>query len=137
MPATARRIALIAFDDTAARLRGLIRPALKQDASVVLVTDSEGNSLPDDVEVQPLSAMDEVLQWADYVAVDVGRENLPGLRKRLTQRNQIAAVRDAQVLIRTPMPCGGIAECGVCAVTTKSSWKMSCKDGPVFDWKEI
>lgn len=137
VPQTARKIALIAFDDVPARLRGLIRPALQQNASVVLITSAAGDSLPDEVEVQPLAAMNESLEWADFVALDVSRENLPRLREGLLKQNQLAAVADAQVLIRTPMPCGGIADCGVCAVTANSSWKMACKDGPVFDWKEI
>lgn len=136
LPLTARRVGLVAFDGTAARLRGLIQPALKQDASVVLVCDTHGEDLPDDVEVQPLGALEDVLHWADYIAVDVDRENLLKLKEQLEKRNQVSAVRDAQVLIRTPMPCGGIADCGVCAVVTRSGWQMACKDGPVFDWRE-
>jgi dihydroorotate dehydrogenase electron transfer subunit len=137
VPLSARKIALIAFDDAPTRLRGLIRPALARNVSVVLVSNSMGDSLPNDVEVQPLGAMQEILQWADYVAMDVSRENLPELREKLLERNQIAFVKDAQVLIRTPMPCGGVAECGVCAVVTRSTWKLACKDGPVFDLQEI
>lgn len=137
IPLSARRIALIAFDDVPARLRGLIHPMLKQNGSVVLVSSSAGDGLPDDVEVQPLSAMDEIVQWADYIALDVSRENLPTLKEKLLARNHLAAVRDAQILVRTPMPCGGVAECGVCAVITRSTWKMACKDGPVFDLREL
>ena len=137
VPASARKIALIAFDNAPSRLRGLIRPALAQNVSVVLVSSSVGDGLPDDVEVQPLSAMNEVMRWADYVALDVSREHLPQLRERLLERNQLAAVKEAQVLIRTDMPCGGIAECGVCAITTRSTWKLACKDGPVFDLSEL
>ncbi|MBI3152940.1 MAG: hypothetical protein HYZ21_12455, partial [Chloroflexi bacterium] len=44
---------------------------------------------------------------------------------------------EAQVLIRTQMPCGALAECGICAVMVGQQWKMACKDGPVFDWKEL
>jgi hypothetical protein len=44
---------------------------------------------------------------------------------------------DAQVLVVTPAPCGGLAECGVCAVTTRRGWKMACKDGPVFSLNEF
>lgn len=137
LPVVARRIALIAYDDAPVRLRGLVRPALKQNASVVLVCSSNVDSFPDEVEVQPMVAMFDALQWADYAAIDVSRENLPELKARLFEQKRAAAVRDAEVLIRTPMPCGGIADCGVCAVVTRSSWKMACKDGPVFDWKEI
>ena len=87
--------------------------------------------------VQPLSALEEILQWADFLAVDLVRENLQQLKERLERWKQVLAVRDAQVLIRTPMPCGGIAECGVCAVPASSNWWMACKDGPVFDFLEI
>lgn len=137
LPMAARKIGLVAFDDVPARLRGLIRPLLKQGALVVLVADSVANGLPDDVEVQPLSALEEVFRWADFLAFDVGRENLPGLRERLAGWSHASALSGAQILIRTQMPCGGVAECGVCAVTAKSGWIMACKDGPVFDLREI
>ena len=133
----ARKVGLVAFDDSPARLRGLIGPALKQDAAVVLVSSSAPENLPDDVEVQPLSTLSDILAWADYVAFDVSRANLHQLRELVANQHQLIARMRAQVLIRTPVPCGGIAECGVCAVTLKSEWKLACKDGPVFDWGEL
>src|SRR5215208_1862622 len=136
LPTSARKIALIVFDDSPARLRGLIQSALRQQAAVALVCNSTADDLPDEVEVLPFSALDEILRWSDFVAVDVSRENLLGLRESLQMSNHLPAVKDAQVLIRTQMPCGGVAECGVCAVVTKSHWKMACKDGPVFAWRE-
>jgi hypothetical protein len=137
LPLAARRVGLVAFDDSPARVRGLIRPALKQDAAVVLVSSSAPDHLPDDVEVQPLSTLSDILAWADYVAFDVSRENLNQLREQVGKQNQLIAPMAVQVLLRTPVPCGGIAECGVCAVTLKSEWKLACKDGPVFDWGEL
>lgn len=137
LPASARRVALVPFEDSPARLKILIQPALDQGAGVVLVSDSDGERLPDEVEVQPFSALDEVLDWADYIALDVLRENLTGLRERLGGRNQVLVKGEAQVFVHAPVLCGGIAECGVCAVNLKSSWRLACKDGPVFDLGEI
>lgn len=137
LPPFARRIALIAVDDAPARLRGLIPLALKQSAEVVLVCDSPASNLPEVVEIQPLKAMQEILQWADYVALDAARENLHGVSQMLGQGNQAGLKCEAQVLIRTPMPCGAAAECGVCAVHLHHEWKMACKDGPVFQWKDL
>ena len=102
----------------------------------MVVTDSVAENLPDEVEVQPLSALTEILEWADYVAFDVRRENLP-LIEGLGKQKQLSAMKAAEILIRTPALCGGVAECGICAVTTKSGWKMACKEGPVFELKEI
>lgn len=137
LPPAARRVGLVAFDDSPARLRGLIGRALKQEAAVVLVSGSTPDDLPDDVEIQPLAALPEIVVWADYLAFEVGRENLPQLRERLGKRNQLPAGSGAQVLIRTPVPCGGLADCGVCAVQLRSDWKLACKDGPVFNWDEV
>lgn len=145
LPPSARRVGLLPFDVSPARLRGLIRPALRQDAAIVLLCDSSIDRLPDDVEVQPMSALHDIVEWADFLAIDVSRENLNQLRERLGKPAQGIAGSvvgglsrtEAQILIQTPIPCGGIAECGVCAVTLRSTWKLACKDGPVFDGKEI
>jgi hypothetical protein len=137
LPVSARKVALVAFDDSPVRLYGLIARSLKQGAAVVLVCDVDAEGLPDDVEIQPLSALDDVLKWADYTAFDVERENLFGLRERLGGQNQMSLKSEAQVFIHTPVPCGGIAECGVCSVVLKSGWKLACRDGLVFDLREI
>jgi hypothetical protein len=137
IPAFARKIALIAFDESPARLRGLISIALKQGAEIVLVSDSALDNIPESVEVQPLQGMMDIYQWADYAAIDVGRENLNQLREMFGGKNQAKAPRDAQVLVRAPMPCGALAECGICALTIRHEWRMICKDGPVFALGEL
>ncbi len=137
LPASARRVGLIAFDGSPAHLKGLILPALRQGASVVLLCDESADHLPDEVEIQPLSALGEILGWADFAAFDVERENLKQLMEKLGGWRSKSILHGAQILVRAPMPCGGLADCGVCALTTKSDWKLTCKDGPVFDLGEI
>ncbi len=137
LPLTARKVGLIAFDGSPMRLKGLVRPALKQGAAVVLVCNSTPANLPDDVEVHPISAWQEIVQWADYLAGEVSRANLNQWRERLGKPSQLSAGREAQILIHTPVPCGGVADCGVCAIKLKSDWKLACKEGPVFDWNEV
>jgi 2Fe-2S iron-sulfur cluster binding domain len=144
LPGSARKVAMVAFDGLPVRLRGLIKPALQQGAAVVLLCDFASERLPDDVEVQPLSALADVMSWADYMALDAAREKLYTVGEKLGWRNQAhpeqsrrTVLRAVQILVRTLMPCGGIAECGVCAVRLKSGWKLTCKDGPVLDWRKL
>ena len=137
VPQSARKVALVAFDDQPARIQGLIHLALKQAAAVVLICNENISQLPNDVEVQPLSTLADIVQWADYVAVDVMRANLLELKQMLREQNQALVKNEAQILVRAEMPCGGVAECGVCALNLKSDWKMICKDGPVFNWSDI
>lgn len=137
IPASARKVALIVFDESPARLRGLISLAIKQNAEVALLCDSQVDDLPELVEIQPLQAMLDIFRWADYAALNVARENLNQLREKIGEQKQVTARCEAQVLIRTQMPCGALAECGVCAVRIHHHWEMVCKDGPVFELKEI
>ncbi|HNH27687.1 MAG TPA: hypothetical protein PLR93_11735, partial [Anaerolineales bacterium] len=137
LPLSARKIALVAFDDIPAHLLGLLSQALKQNAEVVLVSNSSVEDLPEVVEIQPVKGLLDVLRWADYVAMDVNREKLNQLKEMLAGKDQITAKVEAQVLIHAPMPCGALADCGVCALSIDHDWKMICKDGPVFELKEI
>jgi NAD(P)H-flavin reductase len=137
LPMGARKVGLVTLGESVARLKGLIRPALRQEAAVVLVSDFSSEDLPDAVEVQPLSLLGDILEWADYAAFDLRRENIQQLQERLGNRTQLLPHMGTQVLVRTPVPCGGMADCGVCAVALKSDWKLACKDGPVFDWGDL
>jgi len=137
IPAFARKVALIAFYESPARLHGLISIALKQGAEVVVVSDQAMSDLPEAVEIQPLQAINEIYQWADYAAFDVARENLNQLKEMLAKGSQSKVPHEAQVLIRAPMPCGALAECGVCALTIRHAWKMICKEGPVVEMSEL
>jgi len=137
LPTSARKIALISFEESPARLQGLILFALKQAAELVVVCDSQTQDLPEVVEIQPLKALVDTLQWADYAAMDISRDNLNQLRERLAGKDQVTAKIEAQVLVRAPMPCGALADCGVCALTLHHEWKMICKDGPVFSLRDL
>ncbi len=131
-PRTARHWLLAAVDTRPTRLLPLIDVALARGAAVALSSPSRPAELPTAVEVvvDPF----EALAWADYLAVDLAPEGVPGLRRRLLGSHPppLPVPRAAQVLITPPMPCG-LGVCGVCAVTGGRRPRLACLDGPVFD----
>ncbi len=137
LPATARRVALIAVEKQASRLLALLDPAVRQGAALSLVCDEPPAELPLQVEVQPLRAAAEVCGWSDYAAFDLERESLPMLTTMLGADSARRIAGSAQVLVRVPMPCGGLADCGVCTVRTRAGPRLACKDGPVFALKSL
>jgi hypothetical protein len=139
LPASARRCGLIALEAgaSARRLLALLDVAFRHGAAVTLVCDAPPDDLPLQVEVQPRHAVSEVCGWADYVAIDVGRDSLHGLRASLGLSNPAWLKAQAQVLVRAPMPCGGLAGCGVCAVEGRRGTQLACEGGPVFDLGEL
>lgn len=137
LPNTARRVALIAFDDSPSCLMPVLDSALKQEASIVLVCQTPPDDLPLQVEVQPLSALMDICDWAEYVALDVSRASMPELKTTFGPNGALNIKSEAQILIRAPMPCGALADCGVCSLPGQRGQLLTCKDGPVFDLKEL
>ena len=130
----ARFIALAALGGSSSRLLALAEPALAQNAAVVLLADPAPQGLPAAIEISPLSALPETLRWADLLLVDTPRALLPALLKTVADTRY---ARDGRVLIGTPLSCGGLADCGACAVTLRKGYNLACKDGPVFDLRGL
>ena len=133
-PTHLRRLGLASLDESMACLQPLMNHALDQGAAVALFTDHALPSLPSAVEANPLEALREALTWADYLALDLPFSTLPELSHLLgLERTARALPCPAQALVHLAMPCGGLADCGACAVETRGGWKLACDDGPVFD----
>jgi dihydroorotate dehydrogenase electron transfer subunit len=138
LPAEMRRLALAAFGETAARLLPVIHEALQRQAAVALFSPAPLAGLPSAVEVNPLSALPEALAWADFLALDLAVEQVPQLGGVLGVRDsRLPLACPGQALVVTEMPCGGLADCGACAVETRRGWKLACAEGPVFDLGEL
>ncbi|MDH3942982.1 MAG: hypothetical protein OEV06_02655 [Anaerolineae bacterium] len=131
MPPTVKRLALTAFDASLAPLLPLMDRALSEGGEVAIFCDICPDGLPEAVEINPLEELRGAAGWADYAALTSPLERLSELDQlgiREMRSNQ------TQVLVRAPMPCSGLADCGVCAVPSMRGCKLACKDGPVFDW---
>jgi hypothetical protein len=134
LPPAARRVALATLDVHPLHLLPLVEIAHAQGCEIVLVTPLVPSDLRPEIEVLSPAQLPEVPAWADYLALDLPVQCLPALAERLGLKSDRALACPAEILVTGPMPCGGLAECGVCAIKTRQGWKYACKDGPVFDF---
>ena len=137
-----QRLALAALDDTVNRLLPLAAETLQRGDAVTLFTNAPLPALSASIEVYPLRSLPEALAWADCLAIDLPLETLGGLRAGLGLNTGDRLALPAQALVFTPTPCGGLADCGACAVPTRRPlaqrrYSLACKDGPVFDLDEL
>jgi hypothetical protein len=137
LPRTLRNLMLVAFGTTIERLLPLIHLSLQQDVSVALFTDNNFPILPLAVEVRPQNSWVDALNWVDFLAMDLPFRLLDSLPEVLDMLKQSQSNLQGQVLIAGPMPCGGLADCGVCGIRLRTGLKYSCKDGPVFDLNSL
>ena len=133
LPVSVQRLALVALGETVARLQPLIRKALGDNCAAALFSDAPIPALPSSLEIYPLASSPEALGWADFLAMDLQLERLSDLRSVLGLAKEGKLPCPAQALIWSPMPCGSLARCGVCAVPSHRGWKLACEDGPVLD----
>lgn len=139
LPGEVTRLALAVLGDSPIRLLPLALAALGRDCAVTLYTDARLPDLPPTLEIYPLDALRESVNWPDFLALDLPLERLQDLRVLLGLHPGDPLPCEAQALIWTPMPCAGISECGACAIPTRRGYKLVCTDGPVFrldtlDW---
>lgn len=139
LPKYARRVGLVPYSVSPARLLALAHAAFDQNASVALFYDVKPHDdilerMPSQVEVLPLSSLQENLDWADYLAIDLERSALDRFCELINWEDVPIT---GEVLVRTAMPCRGVGDCGVCAVKTRRGWRLACVDGPVFPIAEV
>ncbi len=131
LPQEIQRLALVALDAHPGRLLPLMAAALERGCAVSLFAEGDVAELPLDVEIRPLAALPEALRWADFLALDLPhqrQEDLPAILG-LAPGDPLPA---GEALVLALMPCGGSADCGVCAIETAKGAQLCCADGPVF-----
>jgi dihydroorotate dehydrogenase electron transfer subunit len=137
LPQGVQRLALAAWGDSLARLLPLVELTAARDAAVAVFTDAALPSLPSAFEASPLSALPEAIAWADFLAVDIALDCLAELLRGLGLGAGQRLSCPGQALVLSPMPCGGMADCGACASPARRGHRLLCKDGPVVDLAEL
>jgi dihydroorotate dehydrogenase electron transfer subunit len=78
----------------------------------------------------------ETALWADYLAIVIPRNAIASMPETLKPGSApFYSGYTLEILVETPLPCGGMADCGICTVHMKKGYQLACKDGPVFDGK--
>lgn len=136
-----------------ASLTYLAQTALAHELSVTLVAAYENEHevyppalLPPEVEYHivtrdgstgqqgdMLSVLGTYLSWADAACLCVARETSVALYSHF---ERLRIRHFAQAALLHPLVCGN-GVCLTCSVETRSGAKLVCRDGPVFDLREI
>jgi len=130
-----RRLAIFAVEkNLEERLFALAVNVLEQGADVVWISDDLKVTLPPQIEVLKESELTDAVAWAESCAIAVPQTKVTSLPEILSinkaDRNKV------EVMVDAPFICGN-AQCGVCAIETRHGWKLTCKEGPVFQYGEF
>jgi hypothetical protein len=127
-----RRWLIIALDQPVDRLLPLVDVAIADDIPVVLYSEAQLPALPAQVEIA--TSLEDVIQWADYIALDTKLSSLSNFAKTIGMGSGLHPTAQVEALIDLPFPCG-LGVCSGCAVHQRGGWLLACQDGPVIDIK--
>jgi dihydroorotate dehydrogenase electron transfer subunit len=132
-------------------LVALSRVAVARGMAVVLLAAAAGPAalpppymLPPDVEYQTSgdgesglpALLGGALGWADQLCVAV-EQPLVGPTSDAVRAGKLRWERGfAQAILCGPMPCG-LGTCQGCLVEARDGVRMRCKDGPIFDLRDL
>ncbi|MEJ2510114.1 MAG: hypothetical protein P8Y72_00815 [Anaerolineales bacterium] len=135
IPEGSIRVALAAFGDFTEYLLPIAGKVLAAGGEVALFTDGWFPHLPASIEVNPINGLEDGIRWADYLASCTTLQRVPETRSIL---RKMGAAPNSEVLVLSPMPCGALAECGVCAIKSgDGKLRWLCEDGPVIPWRDF
>jgi dihydroorotate dehydrogenase electron transfer subunit len=150
---TTSTLLLVAQDQQIAAMALLAQTAIERDLSVTLIGHFQSAEdvyppalLPPEVEYGIVTSdgslgiadnldtvLGENLSWADAAYCAVSRETATELYARF---ERLRGKHFAQALLLHPLVCGN-GVCLTCSVETHSGAKLVCRDGPVFDLREL
>ena len=127
-------LALIALEqDIAVTLINQSRTAEESYPPALLSPEIEYHVVPEEQNNNFIQLLTETLPWADAAYCSVSRETSVALYTRF---ERLRGKNFAQGTIIQPLACGtGI--CFACSVETRIGQKLVCRDGPVFDLRDI
>lgn len=138
LPRSVPRVACVSLDERVYTLIPLLYHAIGQAAEVVYCGENSPLRLPEQVEVFALHQWEEWWKWADYVAVQGTLSAAATFFKEVETKYSLDnRHKKLEVMIRQPIFCGGMAECGVCAVPIRKGWLLICQNGAVLDASQI
>jgi dihydroorotate dehydrogenase electron transfer subunit len=150
---TVSNLLLVSEGTAIAGLTYLAQTALAQELSVTLVAAYANEQeayppalLPPEVEYHIvtsdgstgqqgdiLGVLGTYLPWADAACFCVAHETAVAL---YSQFERLRLKHFAQAVLLHPLVCGN-GVCLTCSIETRSGSKLVCRDGPVFDLREI
>ena len=131
-----KRLAMLNLSPNLRFIEPLIRHCLQQKMELSLLTNHPATSLPPSVEVLPLSELPEMRGWADEILMDISRIDFPNLES-LCGVGIDSLPRNTSVLVLDHFPCGGKADCGICAFSGGKQTIYPCKEGPVLKLRDL
>jgi hypothetical protein len=130
-----QNLLLISLGPTKGGLFSVIDIGIKEGKNIAYLTNNSVIPLPHSIEVLTTDMLDESLNWADCVLIEIDRHEILKYADLLIKVKSSGVI--SEVLIYSPILCSGESHCMICAIKTSKGWIRSCHDGAVYKLSEL
>jgi len=112
-------------------LNSLIEIGIKENKNIAYYGQNKNIPIPPTVEIISADMIEETIEWATYIAIEINREDLPinyALLKKIREH-----VVTCELLIYCPILCLGKSDCMICSLKTKHGWIKTCQQGQIYN----
>lgn len=124
-------IFLLSLNSDLLSLNALFNTGIKENKNIVYYSENKDIPIPPTVEIITKDRIAETIEWANYIAIEMKREDLPKNYEVLKNIKEHALT--CELLIYCPILCLGKANCLICSLKTKQGWVKTCQQGQIFN----
>jgi hypothetical protein len=122
---------MLSLDCEEYSLNALIEIGIKENRNITYYVENKEFPISPSVEIITRDMIRETIGWANYIAIEIKREDLPKNYEILKNVKEHAVT--CELLIYCPILCLGKADCMVCSLKTKQGWTKTCQQGQIFN----
>jgi len=128
---------LASADETAALPPPFLLPAAVEYQSFAGLQSADLRlQIEPDSSTSTIYDLHSAIAWADQVCAALPTDQLAALRQAILEVKYRWERGFASALLEGPLVCG-VGACGVCAVELRKGARLLCRDGPVFDLRDL
>lgn len=124
-------IFMLSLDPEHHSLKALMDIGIKENKNIAYFAENKDIPIPPTVEILTTDLIAETFEWANYISIEMKREDLPKNYEVLKNIKECAVT--CELLIYCPILCLGKADCLICSLKTKRGWVKTCQEGQVFN----
>ena len=128
-------IFMLSLDTEHNSLNSLIEIGIKENKNISYFIENKGFPVPSTVEIITRDMITETIEWANYIAIEINRENLSKNYDMLKKIRKNAVT--CELLIYCSILCSGKSDCLICSLKTKHGWIKTCQEGQIFNMDDL
>jgi hypothetical protein len=130
-----QNILLINFESSHHTLNALMEIGIMNKKNIAYFSEKKEFQIPPTVELVAPNLLSETIHWADFIGIEIHRENLSKYHEFFQQIEKQRT--HCELMVFCPILCSGKSDCMICSLKTKKGWIKTCQQGQIINLNQL